>query len=1116
MCTMKRVFWTLFITVLSAGFVFASVSEKDPADFIPSQIFNNTHVDSAAKSITREIKASPKLSYIEYLYATSGTGIYLIQINHPADQVCSALLFPFNLAGFYGAAGSADADSFWATSNGNPTNGAGSALYRIYPAEKAAVKISDSYGQDPRYPTNPAYVINMRELAYDDDTDTLYGTDYKGLYTIDPATGLASYIGDFGIGQDGKPIEQTWSLAYASESQKLILVNQQLDDNFVRIGTQMYTVNPATAAVTYIGDTTAVGMTDIYESRQSNQLYGIRNFEHEVYDVNSVTGLAQSRGLIAHNLLGLGGDFIETAGPRISFPFLYARTAASAASELDGTVNVASDNDSGTHATVTSLATAFTQEAGQSSGIGQQSAMTVSAASTNSLTQCSFSPSVAFTSDYNGPNQHGRGGGSASISCDNHIRIDSDATWTVGDRVLVLVEGSRTLDNQISRYALDWQMEVYELNIERPVTRLTEQDLPATASTPFLGAFQAAVGSSYDYWLRFTMTLDVEMLAGDINADGRVDMTDFEAFARQWPDEDCDASNDWCGQTDLDESGQVNLDDLSLLAADWIQGNVWDDDNEFNLDMNFTFRTIALPETPQTLNDQCQDALVIMADTEYFGTTEGTTGTDLSSCGNNDIYDVWYNFVPTQDGLYQIYVESSDYVSPCVSLFDGCGGAELACWTTGSSVGYASGCFFEATAWTSYLIRVADYSYSTGDFKLIVLHHPIPDNDECAGAFPLEPDHFYEGRNNFGATNDSTSSCGTDDTHDVWYKYTAQDDNNVLFTVFPYEDEPPYYTASLFDGCDELTRTELICGVYEENGREEKTTVVILENPQPGQTYYLRVARNESEYGQFALETRPGPVNDKCSRAQSISANNYTWGSTWGAGGSDVSYCGWNDSRDIWYALTSDQTQQVLIRAYSGEMNPFTVSLFDACGGYELACAESCEGYEGEMKAQIIHPCNAWQTVYVRIAFTDGQMGEYYLETIPLIPPQNDECQNAEVLDTGYPCAEGSTLGADGSDQSSCGTNDTHDVWYTFTPDQTEYYTAVIYRTEGAFSGVLTVFDGQSCDPLSSELACEEMYDDYAEIYDLELTGGQTYLIRVGSDDAGQGFFGLDIYPSGY
>jgi len=591
-----------------------------------------------------------------------------------------------------------------------------------------------------------------------------------------------------------------------------------------------------------------------------------------------------------------------------------------------------------------------------------------------------------------------------------------------------------------------------------------------------------------------------------ISGDGKVDMTDFGILCGKWLADDCDASNLWCDRADINQSGDVGMEDLAQMVADWVEGNVWDDDNQFDLDLDFTFRSIALPETLQLLNDECEDAIVITSDTEYFGSTQTATGTTPFSCEASALYDVWYNFIPEQDGLYKVHVESTGSFSSCVAIYSDCAGSELHCWGRNDPDRY-----FEATAGTSYLIRIADYGSSRGDFRFTVIYYPTPANDECSEALPVEMGQYYPGET-YGATGNSASSCGWDDTKDVWYKYTAVDDGTIVFTFYQYEYDGPYLTAAVFDGCD---GTELACAVYMGTGEGDPETILVLEDAQQGQTYYIRVARDDFNYGKFDLYVEPGPENDECTDAESIDVGDDTAGSTIGATGSDITSCGSDDSRDIWYSLTSSENQTVLIRVsdYSFSWMFYTVSIFDSCGGSEQACIESSEGGgEMEMTAQIVYEMSLGETVYIRVAYNDDAMGRFDLNISQIEVPYNDECVDAEAVD-GY--TSGSTLGATGSDESSCGENDTHDVWYTFTPETTDTYSIGIHQEEGSFEGTISVYDGDSCDPLPMELGCEQTSEwEDAELY-IELTAEVTYLIRVASDDAGQGSFGLDIYSGG-
>jgi carboxypeptidase D len=60
--------------------------------------------------------------------------------------------------------------------------------------------------------------------------------------------------------------------------------------------------------------------------------------------------------------------------------------------------------------------------------------------------------------------------------------------------------------------------------------------------------------------------LDVELATSDISADGRVDYADFARLAAHWGELGCGA----CGGADLTCDGEVGLDDLRELLANWL------------------------------------------------------------------------------------------------------------------------------------------------------------------------------------------------------------------------------------------------------------------------------------------------------------------------------------------------------------------------------------------------------------------------------------------------------------------------------------------------------------------------------------------------------------------
>ena len=1097
--------------------VFAFLSPAVLAELIDQETnptgvpFEQTIAASKVKSGSGSSKAFGLPDYVEYLYGVGNYDAYLVMVDHLNNEVSSSELFPSPYGPFYGAASSGMPNYFWATTGYPLEQGTGSALFKIYPGEKTVVPVGDGYGQNPRYPENPDYVINIRELAYNDDTGILYGTDYLGLYSIDTATGIATLIGDFGNGVDGEPIDYVFSMEYDRLAQMLYITNQKMmPDGFTRDTTHIYTVDMATAVPTYVGDAGTPGLTDFYQSHLSDQILGCANLGNRIYQIDTSTGDVLFRGNIADNILGLGGEFLEVPGPQVWFQGAGGSPSVSLYSELDGAVDTdyagtfnGQDRSCSAHA--------FVQEAGHPDGIGQQSDIYSRIYYNHDLSSAFFDIEVDFSSDYNGDNNAGTGGATVDITWRGTMFVLPDDTFPHGTRVLVLVDGSRIINDLVGNYILDFELKVYDPTIEEPVMLLTEDDIPDDASTPFLGAFYANVGryNNYNdtYEAEMKMTVDIDVLPGDVNTDGQVDIYDFEQIVAGWLDGSCCYDNSWCDSGDINHDNKVDLYDFAYIAGSWLQSGGTNNQNSFNLDMGVVFRSIAVSQPEQILNDECSEAIQIVPGVEYFGTTTGATGTDESSCNYNDIYDLWYKVTPQESGIYKVNVEDAgpDVINPCVSIYDSCGGTELYCWDS-----WDDSRFFEADAWTEYYIRVADSNSSTGDFKLAVVYYPSPENDNCDSPTEVYMGDYIEG-DTFGATNDSSSSCGYGDTADIWYKYTADETVNVAVRVEPY-DETADFNISIFNyECDENLRQELACvnGVDMYGWRLTQTGF----RAEQGQTYLIRIAANEGLMSQFGLYIEPGPENDLCEDAIEVYMWDSQYSTTTGATGEDITSCGENDSIDVWYKYTAEYSQLVMFQVYDDSYSgmPYTVSLFDGCGGNEIICYEGGgeECIEGACSVMALYQISANETVYVRIAFGNDSTGDFQLNVDEVYPPENDECETAELLEE---WGGGSTVGASGFEVSSCGyENDFNDVWFTYIPAATGYHYVFVDSYEMPFEGTASLFDG-SCGDLN-EIDCIDIYG-YGEMY-LELQQDQVYYLRVASYYGYESDFGIAVVSDG-
>lgn len=118
----------------------------------------------------------------------------------------------------------------------------------------------------------------------------------------------------------------------------------------------------------------------------------------------------------------------------------------------------------------------------------------------------------------------------------------------------------------------------------------------------------------------------------------------------------------------------------------------------------------ALPCPP--LNDDCAAAISV-GDGTFTGTNIGATTDGSSSCGGGG--DVWWRYTSPITGTISVDTCGSDF-DTVVSVFDDCGGTELACNDDGC--GLQSSLEFSATEGATYLVRVGGVIGQTGAVHL--------------------------------------------------------------------------------------------------------------------------------------------------------------------------------------------------------------------------------------------------------------------------------------------------------------------------------------------------------------------------------------------------------------
>ncbi len=135
--------------------------------------------------------------------------------------------------------------------------------------------------------------------------------------------------------------------------------------------------------------------------------------------------------------------------------------------------------------------------------------------------------------------------------------------------------------------------------------------------------------------------------------------------------------------------------------------------------------------------------------------------------------------------------------------------------------------------------------------------------------------------------------------------------------------------------------------------------------------------------------TVPPPPNDDCIDANEVTEDIVYEGSTVGATGSTTSGCGYNDNADVWYHYTPTCTATATI-SLLGSAFDTTLSVYDSCGGTELACNDD---YGETYQSRLIMSVTAGETYYIRIAGYNDAVGDYDLEVTAecgSLPPAPD------------------------------------------------------------------------------------------------------------------------------
>lgn len=371
-------------------------------------------------------------------------------------------------------------------------------------------------------------------------------------------------------------------------------------------------------------------------------------------------------------------------------------------------------------------------------------------------------------------------------------------------------------------------------------------------------------------------------------------------------------------------------------------------------------------------NDDCAGAIELTKDVAATGDTSTATASGVPGCGTTDTIDVWYRYTPAVDESVSFSLCNADF-DTSLAVFDGCYGALLACNDQSAVCGNPDASSIECIfleGGRNYLIRIAGNAASTGNYELITTAC-APQNDDCENARPIFEDQTLTGTTE-AATDSGTGGCTGTEPYDVWYRFVPPVTGSADFSICA---APFDTTLGIFDGCG---GTLIACN--DDNGIcAERSSLVGCLPVTANSEYLIRVAGYGETKGEFNLTVTmnacTAPPNDACADALPLPEDVLVTGNSYGATGTTTSSCSLNDFYDVWYDFTPANDGIVDIGTCGSTMDT-TLSIYDTCGGSELACSDDDCQFQSVIENFAVTGGTSYK---VRVAGYSGDTGDFVL-----------------------------------------------------------------------------------------------------------------------------------------
>lgn len=491
---------------------------------------------------------------------------------------------------------------------------------------------------------------------------------------------------------------------------------------------------------------------------------------------------------------------------------------------------------------------------------------------------------------------------------------------------------------------------------------------------------------------------------------------------------------------------------------------------------------------PIPANDAClsavsiNDGVMAASGNNILASTSDDAEAECQELSNND---VWFEYVASCNGLVIMDTLGSLQLDPILSVFDGCGGSEIAC-NDDSHGKFQSELSFSATQDQSYRLRLGSVG-EPGDYILNVQCLSVPSNDVCASATSVTNGTPAFSGNNFLAdvADDAESSCQTSD-YDVWFSYESTCDGAV--TVDALGSHQYDTLLAVYDAC---SGNEIACGDDAKGTLHAKVSFATVI----GQTYHIRLA-SVSEAGDYVLNIAclAAPDNESCATAKTVNDGLSTGNNLLASTADDAEASCQSDSNgDLWFQYTSSCTGMVTINTAGSAQDDTVLSVYDGCGGNEFACGDDAHG---SFHASVTFGTVMNQTVLIRLASV-GTLGEFSLGIECAAAPTNETCTSALLVSDGAPAIVGANLLASAIDdqEAECQEFSDGDIWFQYVASCTGVATIDTFGS-GQSDTVLSVYS--ACG--SSAIACNDDSDSSLQSrVNFGVSAGNSYFVRLAS-----------------